>query len=145
MMLRALLIACLSVACFFRPEPPEYPSVITDSGLVRQDLVVPEQGPRVVPGDTVAVHFELRLPDGSLVESSHDAGEPLRFQVGSGEVPTGLSEGVEGMKRFGRRLLVVPPHLGYGAVGMPPAIPPGATLTFEVELMEHEPAGQAGG
>lgn len=142
MKLRVLLLALwtLGACCSWRPAPPTYPSVMLDSGLVRQDLVVPEQGVPVAPGDEVAIHFELRLDDGTLVESSRVGGEPLRFTVGDASVPVGLSQGVQGMKLFGRRLLVVPPQLGYGEAGLPPAIPPSATLTFEVELMEHEPA-----
>jgi FKBP-type peptidyl-prolyl cis-trans isomerase len=141
MKLRVLLLvlAGAAAACHYRPDPPDYPSVVLDSGLVRQDIVVPEQGAPVRVGDSVAIHFELRLDDGALVESSRVGGEPLRFVVGDTAVPAGLSEGLEGMRLFGRRLLVVPPHLAYGDEGLPPAIPPAATLSFEIELMEHEP------
>jgi len=125
--------------CFswFRPDPPEYPSVTLPSGLVIRDQAVPEAGPEVAPGDLVAIHYDLWLADRTLVESSRSTGMPLSFEVGAGVVPAGLDEGVLGMRLFGRRRLLVPPALAYGAEGRPPRIPPEATLTFDVEVMEH--------
>lgn len=135
-----LALGLLFAGCaWFRPRPPEYESVRLESGLVVRDLVVPEAGAVVAPGDTVAVHYDLRLTDRSLVESSNSIGQPLRFHVGAGDVPSGLDEGVLGMRLFGRRRLTVPPELAYGAEGRPPRIPPRATLIFDVELMEHVP------
>jgi FKBP-type peptidyl-prolyl cis-trans isomerase len=136
----ALALGCFLASCaWFRPDPPEYDDVRLESGLVLRDLVVPETGAEVAQGDTVAVHYELHLGDRSLVESSTDTGVPLRFRVGAGEVPSGLDQGVLGMRLFGRRRLTVPPSLAYGAEGRPPRIPPDATLIFDVELMEHIP------
>ena len=132
-------ILALSSCAWFRPDPPEYDSVRLESGLVLRDLVVPETGVEVVVGDTVAVHYDLRLADRTLVESSTATGVPLRFEVGAGVVPIGLEQGVLGMRLFGRRRLTVPPDLAYGPAGRPPRIPPGATLVFDVELMEHVP------
>jgi FKBP-type peptidyl-prolyl cis-trans isomerase len=136
----ALVLGLFLTSCaWFRPDPPEYDSVRLESGLVLRDLVVPEAGVEVGHGDTVAVHYDLRLADRSLVESSTATGRPLRFRVGAGEVPTGLEQGVLGMRLFGRRRLTVPPDLAYGAEGRPPRIPPGTTLVFDLELMEHVP------
>lgn len=135
--LAPLLGLALAGCAWFRPDPPEYDSVRLPSGLVVRDLVVPESGAGVVSGDTVAVHYDLRLLDRSLVESSTDSGSPLRFAVGAGSVPPGLDEGVLGMRLFGRRRLTVPPALAFGEEGRPPRIPPGATLIFDLELMEH--------
>ena len=132
-----LLGLALTGCAWFRPDPPEYDSVKLPSGLVVRDLVVPETGAEVASGDTVAVHYDLRLLDRSLVESSTDSGRPLRFTVGAGSVPPGLDEGVLGMRLFGRRRLTVPPALAFGEEGRPPRIPPGATLIFDLELMEH--------
>jgi len=137
--LRLLVAGSLALApgcAWFQPDPPEYESVEHASGLVVRDLVVPESGVTVKDGDTVAVHYDLLLADRSLVESSTDSGQALRFQVGAGAVPRGLDEGVIGMRLFGRRRLTVPPSLGFGAEGRPPLVPPDATLIFEVELME---------
>ena len=132
----SLALAASSGCAWFRPDPPEYDTVELASGLVVRDLVVPEAGTAVKAGDTVAVHYELRLADRSLVESSVESGQPLRFQVGTRVVPAGLDEGVLGMRLFGRRRLTVPPDLGFGAEGKPPLVPPDATLIFDVELME---------
>jgi FKBP-type peptidyl-prolyl cis-trans isomerase len=132
------LLAFASCA-WFRPHPPEYETLRFESGLVLRDTVVPDAGVEVAPGDTVAVHYDLRLADRSLVESSTATGRPLRFKVGAGEVPSGLEQGVLGMRLFGRRRLTVPPALAYGSEGRPPRIPPDATLIFDVELMEHVP------
>lgn len=133
------LCLALSGCAWFRPDPPEYDAVRLKSGLIVRDLVVPEAGAVVETGDTVAVHYDLRLADRSLVETSSATGQPLRFEVGSGEVPSGLDEGVLGMRLFGRRRLTMPPELAYGTEGRPPRIPPGATLIFDVELMELVP------
>jgi FKBP-type peptidyl-prolyl cis-trans isomerase len=134
-----VLVPLLAGCAWFRPDPPEYEAVRLESGLVLRDLVVPQNGVEVADGDTVAVHYDLRLDDRTLVESSASTGLPLRFQVGAGAVPCGLEQGVIGMRLFGRRRLTVPPALAYGAEGRPPRIPPGATLVFDVELMEHVP------
>jgi|SRR5688572_30161711 len=134
-----VLVPLLAGCAWFRPRPPEYDAHTLPSGLIVRDLVVPEGGGEVAQGDTIAVHYDLRLVDRSLIESSTDTGRPLRFQVGEGTLPRGLEEGVLGMRLFGRRRLTVPPQLGYGAAGRPPRIPPDATLIFDVELMEHVP------
>ena len=138
--LLALVPALALAGCaWFRTDPPEYESLRLESGLVVRDLVVPEAGTEVGSGDTVAVNYDLWLEDRSLVESSTSTGRPLRFLVGAGEVPSGLDQGVLGMRLFGRRRLTVPPELAYGPEGRPPRIPADTTLIFDVELMEHVP------
>lgn len=138
--LAPVLAAVLFSSCaWFRPDPPEYDSVEFPSGLVVRDLVVPEQGEPARVGDTVAVHYELFLADRTPVDSSVEAGTPLRFELGSGAVPRGLDEGIVGMRLFGRRRLTVPSALAFGAAGRPPRIPPDATVVFDVELMELNP------
>lgn len=133
----SILAAALLTSCgWFRPEPPDYGSVALPSGLVVRDLVVPEGGPEARLGDAVGVHYELFLADGTAVESSLTTGTPLRFELGSGVVPRGLEEGIVGMRLFGRRRLTVPSALAFGDAGRPPEIPPGATVRFDVELME---------
>jgi FKBP-type peptidyl-prolyl cis-trans isomerase len=107
----------------------------TPSGLKIED-VAQGQGTAAAPGATAVVHYTGWLPDGKKFDSSRDRGEPFDFQIGAGQVIPGWDEGVAGMKVGGRRKLVIPPDLGYGAAGAPPVIPPGATLVFDVELLE---------
>ena len=107
----------------------------TPSGLQYVDTKVgtgasPQKGQRAV------VHYTGWLVDGKKFDSSKDSGQPFQFAVGRGEVIKGWDEGVATMKVGGTRKLVIPPDLGYGARGAGGAIPPNATLTFEVELLE---------
>ena len=92
------------------------------------------KGPEAVRGKTVQVHYTGWLSDGTKFDSSV-GGEPFSFTLGAGEVIEGWDRGVAGMKVGGRRKLTLAPELGYGARGAPPAIPPNATLVFEVELL----------
>jgi FKBP-type peptidyl-prolyl cis-trans isomerase len=107
------------------------------SGFWYADLA-PGQGDSAVPGRTVTVHYTGWLPDGTKFDSSRDRGEPFAFTLGAGQVISGWDEGVKGMKVGGRRKLVLPPPLAYGDVGAPPAIPPNATLVFDVEVLKVE-------
>jgi peptidylprolyl isomerase len=105
----------------------------TPSGLAYQDKVV-GKGATATAGHTVSVQYTGWLPDGTKFDSSRDRNEPFDFPLGAGHVIPGWDEGVAGMKVGGRRLLVIPPALGYGAGGAGP-IPPNATLVFDVELL----------
>jgi FKBP-type peptidyl-prolyl cis-trans isomerase len=105
------------------------------SGLKYQD-VTQGQGTEAVAGRAVTVHYTGWLPDGKKFDSSRDHGQPFTFTLGAGQVIAGWDQGVEGMRVGGRRKLVLPPDLGYGAAGAPPDIPPGATLVFDVEVLD---------
>jgi len=106
----------------------------TPSGLYVQE-VAPGSGDSARAGRTVSVHYTGWLADGTKFDSSRDRNEPIQFTLGRGEVIQGWDEGVAGMKVGGRRKLVIPPALGYGAQGAGGVIPPNAVLVFDVELV----------
>ena len=105
------------------------------SGLFVQDLAVGE-GARADSGDVATVHYTGWLSTGREFDSSRD-GAPISVPLGYGRVIAGWDQGVVGMRVGGRRRLVIPPALGYGAGGNGP-IPGNATLVFDVELVEVE-------
>jgi peptidylprolyl isomerase len=107
----------------------------TASGLQYKDTQI-GSGDEATPGKMVSVHYTGWLQNGVKFDSSLDRGQPFTLNVGVGQVIPGWDEGLVGMKVGGKRLLVIPPELGYGAAGSPPVIPPNATLIFEVELLE---------
>jgi peptidylprolyl isomerase len=109
-------------------------TVTTPSGLKYDDIIVgtgasPERGQRVT------VHYTGTLENGTKFDSSVDRDEPFSFTIGVGQVIAGWDEGVMTMKVGGKRRLVIPQQLGYGERGAGRAIPPFATLVFDVELL----------
>lgn len=97
--------------------------------------IVTGTGEEAVPGATVTVHYTGWLMDGTKFDSSLDRGEPFSFPLGASRVIRGWDQGVEGMRVGGKRELIIPPELGYGARGAGGVIPPNSTLRFEVELL----------
>jgi peptidylprolyl isomerase len=111
-------------------------AVTNPSGLKYVDLKV-GTGKTAEPGDTVEVQYTGWLKNGKKFDSSYDhGGEPFSFTIGKGQVIKGWDEGVAGMKEGGKRKLMIPPDLGYGARGSGKVIPPNADLIFEVELLK---------
>jgi peptidylprolyl isomerase len=126
--------AVLNTAMAQSPAKP----VTTSSGLQIIDTKV-GTGASPRPNQTAVVHYTGWLytngAKGQKFDSSLDRGEPFEFPVGQGRVIKGWDEGVATMKIGGKRTLIVPPQLGYGARGAGGAIPPNATLMFDVELL----------
>ena len=142
----ALLAACESSddagqaeAC---PQPDSLPSWTSESGLgVR--VVEVGCGDEIVADTIAVVHYTGWLYDeqaadnrGTKFDSSVDRGEPFEFPLGVGRVIRGWDEGVAGMRVGEKRELTIPPELAYGERGAGTVIPPGATLIFDVELVD---------
>jgi peptidylprolyl isomerase len=104
--------------------------------LVSEDIVTGD-GDEAQAGDQVTVQYVgVDYETGEEFDSSWENPEPFQFELGAGAVIPGWDEGVAGMRVGGRRQLVVPPDLAYGAQGQPPAIGPNATLVFVIDLVE---------
>lgn len=90
---------------------------------------------RAKEGDTVAIHYTGKLMDGTKFDSSLDRNQPLEFTLGKHQVVAGFEQGVTGMHVGGKRIVQIPPQLGYGSRAVGP-IPANSTLIFEIELVE---------
>ena len=115
------------------------PTVTPPKGAPPKSLVTNDleegSGAAAKAGDAVTVQYVgLNYKNGKEFDASWDRGEPFTFTLGEGLVIPGWEEGIEGMKVGGRRELIIPPDLGYGSAGSPPAIPPNETLIFVVDL-----------
>ena len=108
---------------------------VTASGLKITELNLGD-GAEAAAGQTVVVHYRGTLENGKQFDASYDRVTPFSFPLGAGRVIKGWDEGVVGMKVGGKRKLVIPPDLAYGSRGAGGVIPPNATLTFEVELLD---------
>jgi peptidylprolyl isomerase len=117
------------------------PKVTVPKGAPPKKLVVKEiekgSGAEAKAGDELTVQYVgVNYKSGKEFDASWDRGEPFPFTLSEGSVIPGWVKGIEGMKVGGRRELIIPPSLGYGAAGRPPAIPPNETLVFVIDLLE---------
>merc|ERR1712203_271921 len=129
-----LLLATLLLVALVAAEPQ-----LTASGLGVEYLSKPDECERLAKnGDMLEMHYTGTLEDGKKFDSSRDRSEAFKFQIGVGQVIKGWEEGVLGMCVGEKRKLIVPPALGYGDQGAGDIIPGGATLYFEVELIDTE-------
>ena len=135
-----LSLALLAQTKKTSPDKPAGPTkvsgkaVSTSSGLEYWEIQEGTGAPALA-GKEVSVHYTGWLTNGKKFDSSLDRGEPIKFTLGIGQVIKGWDEGIAGMRVGGKRQLRIPPALAYGMRGAPPAIPPNATLVFDVELM----------
>jgi len=127
-----LVVALLVTACSNAASGKE---VTMPDGLKYTDEQI-GSGAEATAGKTAVVHYTGWLMDGTKFDSSLDRNQPFSFPLGGGRVIKGWDEGVQGMKVGGKRTLIIPPALGYGAAGAGGVIPPNATLKFEVQLLD---------
>ena len=106
------------------------------SGLQYEDQMI-GSGKMAEAGMSVSIIYTGRLTDGTQFDSNANGGQPLKFQVGGGQMIAGFDEGVKGMRIGGKRKLTIPADLGYGDAGRP-GIPPKATLLFDIELIDAQ-------
>ncbi|MFC2130484.1 FKBP-type peptidyl-prolyl cis-trans isomerase [Bacteroidota bacterium] len=133
LLLSLALFSCAS-SDTSKDKDKQLETITTPSGLKFIDLVG-GTGAQPLSGQIVVVHYTGTLDDGTVFESSVEKNQPIEFRLGAGNVIKGWDEGILGMKIGGKRKLIIPPELGYGARSAGP-IPSNSTLTFEVELLE---------
>lgn len=114
------------------PQTASPATAITE--LIVEDISV-GNGPAVKKGDTISINYLGTLTDGKKFDSSYDRGKPFETQIGMGQVIEGWDVGVIGMQVGGKRKLLIPSAMAYGAQGISGVIPPNAPLIFEVELV----------
>jgi peptidylprolyl isomerase len=111
------------------------PSGSPPAELQTEDIVEGD-GTRARSGDEVTMQYVgVNFSTGDEFDASWNRGEPFVFPLGGGQVIQGWDEGIVGMREGGRRMLTIPPEMGYGAQGQPPSIPPNETLVFVVDLV----------
>lgn len=109
-------------------------NTVQQNSLQKQEIVV-GTGDVAEAGNRVTVHYTGKFLDGKVFDSSVDRGEPFQFVLGAGQVIKGWDEGVAGMRVGGKRILIIPPSMGYGPNDYGP-IPGNSVLVFEVELLK---------
>jgi len=134
----AIISCVIGTSLSARAEPQGSTMTTTPSGLQYEDTTV-GTGETPETGQMCVMHYTGWLyqdgKKGAKFDSSLDRGKPFEFPIGTGRVIKGWDEGVASMKVGGKRTLIIPPALGYGARGAGGVIPPNATLIFDVELL----------
>ncbi len=138
-----VVVAVFAVACSSDdseggPPPVEGTSSVTDLGVEVIEIAT-GVGPAITSGDLLEVHYTGWLSDGREFDSSLDRGQTFSFKLDAGNVIDGWDDGVAGMAQGGVRRLIIPPELAYGDSGREGSIPPGAELTFDIELVSYTP------
>jgi FKBP-type peptidyl-prolyl cis-trans isomerase len=122
------------------PPPPKVATPAPKGDTVEIVVLAKGSGPEAKKGDLLVVSYVGTLVDGTEFDSSLKNGRrPFRFRLGDGATIQGWDQGLLGMQAGEKRRIVIPSSLGYGERGQPPAIPPAATLVFEVELLQLNP------
>ncbi len=138
--IRSVFALTLLATVVFAGAPAIAQDTITTPSGLRYIDTAQGIGPKARIGQRAKVHYTGWLfshgQKGKKFDSSLDRGQPFTFPLGAGRVIRGWDEGVTGMRAGGKRTLIIPPNLGYGAAGAGGSIPPNATLIFEVELIE---------
>ncbi|MEA2420582.1 MAG: peptidylprolyl isomerase [Thermoleophilaceae bacterium] len=123
-----------------KPVIPK-PSGTPPRKLVKEDIVK-GKGPPAKNGDVLTVNYVgVAFSTGKEFDASWDRGQPFGLHLGGGDVIKGWDKGLVGMRKGGRRMLTIPPELGYGSEGYPPAIAPNETLIFVVDAASIDRAG----
>ena len=137
--LAILIIVGVYSVLFKNQKPNENQLQLNNNIQEIQDMKIETlkegNGSEAKNGDTISVHYMGILENGTKFDSSIDRGTPFSFTLGTGQVIQGWDLGVLGMRVGERRKLTIPSELAYGSAGVPGAIPPNATLVFEVELL----------
>ena len=137
------LSACKAESTATNTQSQEKPAMTSSITTLQKNDTVVGTGREAEPGFNVSVHYTGWLYDekaanfkGKKFDSSVDRGQPFKFDLGAGQVIQGWDEGFAGMKIGGKRTLIIPAEMGYGARGAGGAIPPNAALIFDVELLD---------
>ncbi|XP_043720493.1 peptidyl-prolyl cis-trans isomerase FKBP15-1-like [Telopea speciosissima] len=146
-------MAKMNIRCFLMIASVAIPLLLSiSSASAKGDVTALQIGVKFKPescdiqahkGDRIKVHYRGKLTDGTVFDSSFERGDPIEFELGSGQVIKGWDQGLLGACVGEKRKLKIPAKLGYGEQGSPPTIPGGATLIFDTELVAVN--GNSGG
>ena len=118
------------------PAQPDTGAAPATDAEAEINILEEGDGPAPQAGEIVTLNYTVSLEDGTVIDSSDQAGQPVQFILGQGMVLPAIDEGVSQMNQGGVVQIVIPPALAYGEQGVPGVIPPNSTITFEMELLE---------